>query len=176
MVGQAATGTSIGGQGIQDNRAFETFFDANYVVLARALFLLTGDPAESEDLVQEAMARAFERWEEIGRMASPAGYVYRTAANLHHRRALRRAVFARLSLKLVEEEKDVLSTALNRVDVGRALVRVPRRLREALILVDWLEMNAGEAAEILGIAATSVRSRVSRGRAALRAQLEERDE
>lgn len=175
-MGQTTERNSTGEQGVENDGTFEAFFHANYVVLARALFLLTGDPAESEDLVQEAMARAYERWAEIARMASPAGYVYRTAANLHHRRALRRAVFARLSRGLVVDEGDPLLAAVTRVDVGRALVRLPRRLREALILVDWLEMNAGEAAEILGIAATSVRSRVSRGRAALRAQLEERDE
>jgi len=158
---------------ILNEGTFTAFFEETYPSIVRALFLFTADRAESEDLAQEAMARAYERWDDVVRMTSPTGYVYRTAVNVHRRRARRRAAFRRLSQILAREESDSLSHVVERADVGRALTRLPERLREALILVDLLDLNGTEAAEILGIAPASVRSRVSRGRATLRALLEE---
>ena len=46
---------------------FEEFFSAEYPGLVRGLWLLTADLAESEELAQEAMARAYERCDRIGR-------------------------------------------------------------------------------------------------------------
>src|ERR671914_2420350 len=65
---------------------FAEFFELEHARLGRAIYLLTGDAVEAEDLVQEAMARAFERWDRVSLMAEPAGYVYRIASNLHRRR------------------------------------------------------------------------------------------
>ena len=64
---------------------FDTFFAVEYRRLFEVLYLLTRDRAEAEDLAQEAMARAYERW---SRIRDPTRYVYRTAFNLH--RTLRR--------------------------------------------------------------------------------------
>ena len=64
---------------------FDTVFAVEYRRLFEVLYLLTRDRAEAEDLAQEAMARAYERWSGI---RDPTRYVYRTAFNLH--RTLRR--------------------------------------------------------------------------------------
>ena len=58
---------------------FEAYFQAEYPSLVRALYLLTGDQDEAEDLAQAAMARVYERWDRVRVMESPAGYVYRTS-------------------------------------------------------------------------------------------------
>ena len=52
--------------GTRAGPSFERFFEVEYPRLARALLLLTGDPREAEDLAQEALARAFERWARVG--------------------------------------------------------------------------------------------------------------
>lgn len=65
---------------------FSEFFEREHLRLGRAIYLLTGDRAEAEELVQDALARAYERWERVSRMSEPAGYVYRIASNLHKRR------------------------------------------------------------------------------------------
>jgi len=54
------------------------------------MYLLTGDRREAEDLAQEALVRAFERWSRVRSMANPPGYVYRTAINLNRNRLRRR--------------------------------------------------------------------------------------
>jgi hypothetical protein len=60
-------------------RDFDAFFDQEYTPLLRLLFAMTGNLTEAEELAQEAMTRAFERWGRISGMDSPAGYVYRMA-------------------------------------------------------------------------------------------------
>jgi RNA polymerase sigma-70 factor (ECF subfamily) len=55
--------------------------------------------------------------------------------------------------------------------VHRALQSLTRQQREALVLVEWLGFDSEEAASILGIRASSVRTRLHRARTALRTQL-----
>jgi RNA polymerase sigma-70 factor (sigma-E family) len=147
---------------------FENFFRAEALSLGRALYLITGDRGEAEDLVQEAMARTFERWDRIQRMDSPAGYVYRTALNLHRRRVRRSRLVPFLS---PPSAPDPAEEAGRRSDVHRALQSLSHQQREALVLVEWLGFDSEEAASILGIRPSSVRTRLHRGRAVLRAQL-----
>jgi DNA-directed RNA polymerase specialized sigma24 family protein len=51
---------------------FDEFFLAEYDTLLRAMWLLTGNREDGEDLAQEAMARAFERWDKVQLATDPA--------------------------------------------------------------------------------------------------------
>ena len=64
---------------------FEEFFEAQHLRLSRALYLLTGSASEADELAQEALVRVYERGTEWGK-ASPEGYLFRTALNLHRSR------------------------------------------------------------------------------------------
>jgi len=105
--------------------SFRWFFEATYERLCQAMYLLTGDAFEAEDLAQESMTRALERWERVGAMESPAGYVYRTALNLNRKRIRRLAVGARRALA-AEPAQDPSSTIDARQDVRRALAKFHR--------------------------------------------------
>jgi RNA polymerase sigma-70 factor (ECF subfamily) len=100
-------------------------------------------------------------------MDSPAGYAYRTALNLQRKRIRRLAVRAKRRFVAVRVE-DFGPEAEERHDVRRALAALPQGQREALILVDWLDMDAQEAAAVLGIKPASVRVRLHRARSSLR--------
>ena len=52
--------------------SFEEFFRAEYARLVRALMVLTSNRAEAEDIAQEAMTRAYERWRRVSTMELPA--------------------------------------------------------------------------------------------------------
>lgn len=147
-----------------DVRDFDAFFDQEYTPLLRLMFAMTGSVAEAEELAQEAMTRAFERWDRVSAMASPAGYAYRTAVNLNRSR-LRQL---RLRLRRVA---DVERAAHPDPEVVGSLVAalgaLPRNQREAVLLVEWLGLDAREAGRILGISPSSVRSRVHRAKAFL---------
>jgi len=154
---------------------FEGFFQAEYDRLFKAVYLLTGDRYEADDIAQESLLRAYERWDRVASMESPAGYVYRTALNLHRSRRRALAVRARRVFRLVPGE-DPSAAAMARQEVHAALAQLPQGQREAIVLVEWLGLPSDEAGRVLGIDAVSVRGRVHRAKAGLRSLLEDVDE
>ncbi len=155
---------------------FEDFYREHRVRLVRALLLLTGQPAEAEDLAQEALSRVYERWDRVSAMDSPEGYLYRTALNLNRKRVRRLAVRARRAIALRASERDDPASIEDRLAVLAAVATLPRGQREALVLVEWLGLETKEAAEVLGIQAVSVRSRLMDARRNLRGRLGGGDE
>ena len=147
---------------------FRDFFEAEYERLGRALYVLTGSRAESEDLTQEAMVRVYERWGRVRTMDSPIGYLYRTAMNLHRSRLRRLGVRARRAILADRHPDDPLEAVHHRDEVDRLLAALPETQRQALVLVELLGMSSEEAARILEIEPVSVRVRLSRARAHLR--------
>ena len=109
---------------VDEASAFEDFFHAEHERLFQALYLLTGDRFEADDLAQEALLRAYERWDRVGAMDSPAGYVYKTALNLNRSRL--RALVVRARRVFAEVPDEDLSAAVAAThDVRRALARIP---------------------------------------------------
>jgi RNA polymerase sigma factor (sigma-70 family) len=148
-------------------RDFDAFFNQEYTRLLRLLFAMTGNRMEAEDLAQEAMTRTFERWGRVSGMESPAGYAYRVAVNLNRSRLrhLRLRLLRQREIRRPPQtEPEIVGT------VVAALASLPRGQREALLLVEWLGLDAAEAGRILGISASSVRSRVHRAKATLRGE------
>ena len=153
---------------------FEEFFEAEHARLAQALYLLTGSAAEADELTQEAMVRVYERWDRVREMASPQGYLFRTALNLHRSRLRRLATRARQVFD-VTPSADPAAVVESRDLIARALAGLPIGQRGAVVLVEWLGMDPQEAAMALGVKTGSVRARLSRARAALRQMLEDED-
>src|SRR6266508_4813677 len=83
---------------------FEAFFQAEYPSLLRAMFLVTGNRHEAEEIVQDAFVRACERWELVHRAENRAGYVYRMALNGYRSKLRRLARGARKVLLPPQEQ------------------------------------------------------------------------
>jgi len=158
-----------------DRADFELFFREEYEHLFQAAYLLTGSRHEADDIAQESLLRAYERWDRVRDMDSPAGYVYRVALNLNRSRLRKVAVRTRRIFALVPSE-DPTTAVLASQQVLDALSKIPRGQREAIVLTGWLGMDSEEAGQILGIDSSSVRGRIHRGRTALRALLGDTDE
>lgn len=150
------------------NPDYSEFFEHEHLRLGRAIYLLTGDPDEAEDLVQEALARTFERWDRVSRMAEPAGYVYRIASNLHRRRRRLRGRSRPLAEWTGPRGADPADAVEARIDLFAALATLSHGQREALVLVEMFGLDTEGAARALGIEAVSVRVRLHRARARLR--------
>jgi RNA polymerase sigma-70 factor, ECF subfamily len=146
---------------------FSEFFRDEYRRLAKACLLLTGDASEAEELAQDAFCRVFARWDDVRSMGSPTGYLYRTALNLNRKRIRRLAVRARHLVNPGERTSDV-DVADERLDVLRAVAALPRGQREAIVLVEWFDLDIDEVAALMGIAPASVRGRLHRARRTLR--------
>jgi RNA polymerase sigma factor (sigma-70 family) len=154
---------------------FEAFFEDLYERLFQALMLTCGDRAEAEDLAQEAMVRAYERWDRVRAADSPAAYVFRTALNQNRNRIRRAALAVRKGVS-PDQPHDPTDAVLSRDEARRLLRALPIGLREAVVLVEWLGMSAEEAGGILRIQPVSVRGRIHRARELVRTKFGGRDE
>jgi RNA polymerase sigma factor (sigma-70 family) len=146
---------------------FADFFSSEYASVARALLVLTGDESAAEELAEEAFTRAYERWDRIRGMDSPAGYVYRTAVNLHRNELRRRRMWRRNAGRALASS-NAGADPDDQLEIRRAVAALPRGHREVLVLVDWLGYDAETSAQILGLKVGAVRTRLYRARAALR--------
>jgi RNA polymerase sigma-70 factor, ECF subfamily len=151
------------------------FFLEEYPGLVRALFVLTGERQEAEELAQEALARAYERWERVSAMGSPGGYVYKTAVNLNRKRVRHMSSRLRI-LNRATPPAPADQAGEHRAELALALQGLSQGQREAFMLVEVLGLSSEEVAPILGIESSSVRSRVHRAREVLRESLSEEAE
>ena len=153
-----------------EEASFAEFFRREYETLFRAIYLLSGDRFEAEDLAQGAFVKAWERWARVSAMKNPTGYLYTTALNARRSYLKRASMSARRALSIHED--DPVSQTDDRDRIRRALALLPAGQREALVLVEWLGLSDVEAGRTLGISAGAVRVRVSRAKTALRPLIE----
>jgi RNA polymerase sigma factor (sigma-70 family) len=153
---------------------FDEFFEDEHERLFKALYFVTGNRHDAEELMQDAFMRLWERWDSIGRIGDPTGYLYRVALNGFRMRR-RRAATALRKLAPVAEARDVFLDAEMRADVRQLLLGLTPRQRAALLLVDLLGYPSEQAARILRVRPSTVRALATQGRHALRATEGERD-
>lgn len=137
--------------------------------LVGVLALVCGDRAEAEDVVQEAFARLIPRWSTVAHYDDPEAWVRKVAFRLLSNRSRQRR---RIRANGSADERG-LPPGEDRTDVARALTRLPVAQRQVIVLHHLLDLSVGEVAAELGIAAGTVKSRLSRGRAALAPLLHE---
>ncbi|MEO8291595.1 MAG: SigE family RNA polymerase sigma factor [Actinomycetota bacterium] len=153
---------------------FDDLFGEYYEPVLRALYLLTRDAHEAEDLAQEAFVIIYEQWNRLSTSGNPAGYVYRTAVNVHRSRLRRiRVAVRRFASTRAIEVPDDFEAIEARDELRRALGQLSRKEREALVLVVWVGMSEEEAGKTLGTSSGSIRTRISRAKDHLRETLKE---
>ena len=161
------------GDAMVEGRSFDAFFLDEHTRLFRALCLTTGSRQEAEEVAQDAFLRLWERWDRVGRMDDPVGYLYRTAMNLVRSRyrsatrALRRAF-------TFEHRDDAFAAVEDRDVVIRALRELIPQQRAAIVLTSLLGYSSEEAGRMLGMKASTVRALSTRARAAMRQTVGER--
>jgi RNA polymerase sigma-70 factor, ECF subfamily len=161
----------LASDGVKRPVSFEAFFEAERLALSRALYLLTGNTQEAEEVLQEAFVAVWERWDRVGAMEDPTGYLYRTAMN-RWRSRLRRAGRAARRVIGQAQGRDGFAEAEDRVALGRALAALTPRRREAIVLTELLGYDSAEAGRVMGVADATVRRLAQDARAELRTALE----
>jgi RNA polymerase sigma-70 factor, ECF subfamily len=153
---------------------FDEFFEEEHERLFKALYFVTGNRHDAEELMQDAFLSMWERWDEIGRIDDPTGYLFRVALNGFRMRR-RRAAMAVRKVVPIPERRDGFLEAEMRADVRHLLLEISPRQRAALLLVDLLGYPSEQAARILRVRPSTVRALASKGRKALRATEGARD-
>jgi RNA polymerase sigma-70 factor (sigma-E family) len=152
---------------------FREYVSARGRSLLRSAYLLTGNLADAEDLVQSALAKTYQAWDRIADRGAIDGYVRRAIVNTHISWWRRRRVDEYPTAEIPEQPiADTAASSDLHDMLQRAIDRLPQRMRAAVVLRFFDDMTEAEVAEVLGISQGTVKSTVSRAVAKLRADCE----
>ena len=143
---------------------------ASFARLVRVVALVGGDPAEAEDIVQEAFARLLPRWRVVAEYDDPEAWVRKVAFRLlskRRRRLRQQAAHRETELPDADPPTDA------GIDVLRALAKLPLGQRQVLVLHHLLDLPLAAVAAELGLPEGTVKSRLARARTAIAALLGE---
>jgi RNA polymerase sigma-70 factor (sigma-E family) len=150
--------------------AFSEYAAARWRVLVRGGVLLGCDVAESEDLAQQTLLRCYLKWGRVEGAVDPDAYVARIQLNLLRQGRRRRWTGERPT---AEAPDGSVPDATGQVDdadaLRRALATLPQAQREAVVLRYYLHLTEAQMAVATGVATGTVKSRLTRGLAALAA-------
>ncbi len=139
--------------------AFEDFYVASRTSVGRALALTLRDDDLAREAVDEAMARAYQRWSHVSQLDNPGGWVYRVGLNWS-RSAVRR--WRRPTpIWLAQPGQDFQSTPHD-PSVDRALDSLSLDHRAVVVCRLLLGLSELQTADALGIRPGTVKSRLAR--------------
>lgn len=156
---------------------FREFVAARSAALLRTAWMLTGDGAAAEDLLQTALARTWPHWERV-RSGHPEAYVraVMVRANASWRSRLWRGERPYADLP---DSGDGVPDGTGRVDdrvmLLAALAELPVRQRHAVVLRYFDDLPVEVVARIMDSSPGTVKSQTARGLAKLRTVLHEQD-
>jgi RNA polymerase sigma-70 factor (ECF subfamily) len=159
---------------MRSEHVIDEVYHACYRRLVAQLYAFTGDLTEAQDVVQEAFARALARPAVFGDLDNPEAWLRTVAINVVRRRWRRRRVLDTILLReRAVQRLTEPGPQPDRTDLTGALAAIPRTYREVVVLHYLADLSVEEIATILEIPVGTVKSRLSRGRAALAALLHE---
>jgi RNA polymerase sigma-70 factor (sigma-E family) len=143
------------------------------VALKRHAFLLCGDDSQAEDLVQEALLRAFARPIRAPRPVAAESYVRAIMVNLFIDGARRRSRWRRAMplLGRAETARDLADDVASRDAMLRALGGLSPRQRACVVLRYYEDLPVAQAAAVLGVSEGAVGRYLSDAMTRLAAQL-----
>jgi RNA polymerase sigma-70 factor (sigma-E family) len=168
-VDEPRAGRDGNGQYGPDHPGFREYVATRSRALLRTAYLLTGNTADAEDLVQAALAKTYVAWHRIEDRGALDGYVRRAIVNTHISWWRRRRVEEYPTDDIPDQAVADHATASDLQEtMRRAIDRLPERMRAAVVLRYYEDMTEAEVAEVLGVSLGTVKSTVSRAVAKLR--------
>lgn len=145
--------------------------------LLRLCYVQLQDQALAEDAVQETFLKAYKGFDSFRGDSSEKTWLTRIAVNTC--RDFQRGGWFKHTDRRVTPDMLPVGTVqpdTEDLDLSLAVMKLPRKIREAILLYYYQDMSTEEIAETLGIAQSSVSNRLRRGREKLRKLLEGRDQ
>ncbi len=146
----------------------DVFAEAHGVALTRFAYLLCGNRAGADDLVQDTYLKLHQRFGERLAVAAPLAYARRTLVNLHISQRRRRAAG---EIMLADLPDTLAAPAVDhgaQDEMWRLLAGLTERQRAVIVLRYYLDLPDREIAAVLGCREGTVRSLASRAVAELR--------
>jgi RNA polymerase sigma-70 factor (ECF subfamily) len=146
--------------------AFDAFYTATRSRLGHQMYAMTGNLHDAQECVQEAYARAWQRWSQVSTYDDPEAWVrtvaWRIAVNRWRRTKSRLAAMVRLG-----EPEPVPEPSVDNVVLVAALRQIPEAQRRAIVLHHLCGLSVEDVAHETGAPVGTVKARLSRGRSAL---------
>lgn len=145
--------------------SFDDFYRREFASIVAIASTMVGRAAE--DVAQEAMIRAHDRWSTVGAMDKPGAWVRRVAINLATSRLRRRSIEVKAKLRLLGDRQPVAAVGAVDDELLAAVAGLPAKQRAAIALHYLDDRPVGDIAEILQCSTATARVHLHRGRAAL---------
>jgi RNA polymerase sigma-70 factor (sigma-E family) len=154
----------------RDRGEFVDFARAESGRLLRTAYLLVGNPAVAEDLVQDVLERLYVAWP---RVDEPRKYANRALVNQsrNHWRRMSRRHEVELSETAGGAVADQSAQSTDRMVLLRALAQLSSRQRSAVVLRYLADLSEADVAEAMGCSTGAVKSHTARAIARLRTEL-----
>ncbi|SCE81411.1 RNA polymerase sigma-70 factor, sigma-E family [Micromonospora coriariae] len=151
---------------------FREFVAARSAALLRTAYLLTGDWATAEDLLQTALTKTYLAWKRLGGIEAVEPYARRVMVNTSTSWWRRRWHGERPTEVLPERAGvDEIEQQLDRDLLWRHLRELPNRQRAVLVLRYYEDMSEAQTAAMLNISPGTVKSQASRALSTLRQRM-----
>ncbi len=149
---------------------FRSYVVGRSAALLRTAYLLTGNRADAEDLLQTALAKTYLAWDRIRDREAVDGYVRRVMVNTQTSWWRRRRVDERPTDELPERggERDAAADLDLHDALWTALSALPKRQRAMVVLRYYEDLSEAETARVMGVSVGTVKSATSRALAKLR--------
>lgn len=139
---------------------FADFMRVHGVALSRLAYLLTGDHADAQDLVQSALTKTAVQWRRVSRYDEPLAFVKRVMMNetisvWRRRKRIRVDAVGQVPDRPGHENE---GDALRRMLMWQALGKLSVRQRAVLVLRFYEDRSVAETAEMLGCSTGTVKS------------------
>jgi RNA polymerase sigma-70 factor (ECF subfamily) len=152
-----------------DEEDFRALYAAEYAAVAGYCWTLTHDRELAHDLAQEAFTRLLTRWVKVD---DPGAYVFRIATNLIRRNWRSRSRHDSAVLQLAREPAFADPDQADITGVRSAVLALPRRLRDVVMLHYFADMSVAEVASALHRPDGTIKRQLSEARALLAGALE----
>jgi RNA polymerase sigma-70 factor (sigma-E family) len=143
--------------------------------LLRSAFLLTGDQHLAEDLVQEALARTHRAWHRLERPENAEAYarkvMYHAQVSFWRRPKVAEVLPGELEPAAGPAADDPAEAAVQRLILRRALLGLSAKQRAVIVLRYFEDHTEAEAAQLLGVSVSTVKTQTGRALDRLRALL-----
>ena len=159
------------------DQTIERLITQHQTSLLRLCYVQLQDQALAEDAVQETFLKAYKGFDSFRGDSSEKTWLTRIAVNTC--RDFQRGGWFKHTDRRVTPDMLPVGTVqpdTEDLDLSLAVMKLPRKMREAILLYYYQDMSTEEIAETLGIAQSSVSNRLRRGREKLRKLLEGRDQ
>lgn len=155
---------------------FDSFYRRELPAMVALAGAITGSTIAAEDLAQEALVRAYNRWNEIGTYDKPGAWVRRVTINLALTNRKRVGAELKAKVRLRNNDRTRSQTVEPHPprfdDVWSAVAKLPGRQRAAVALHYLEDRPVADIAEILECSESTARVHLHRGRTALASLLE----